>query len=306
MSSIKRLLPCILCVAVILNPGFLFAQLTLPNKKVIKDSSVLRISVTKHDLPNQSVNVSNQAKTTIEKEPYLWATYWFNKNGMPDSMNNYMDGVAYRSEAYTYDKKGVLIMIEVVNEKGEITWLKKVSKLSKGNTLYSTYGKTGLKESTYCNKRGHIYLSKRFVNPVVLGYDSVVFVQDNEPFNSTEAYFANGEISHKLTKNWVGSGPDSFYQSFYQSNAESGRMPSYQVGFEVNDSGQVVVPNTFPFPKMFESVTYRNRFLHCPSLSEKIDNMLIGKSLIKQSETFELKTPKAVLRHYYTFDYAFH
>ena len=138
MSSIKRLLPCILCVAVILNPGFLFAQLTLPNKKVIKDSSVLRISVTKHDLPNQPVNVSNQAKTTIEKEPYLWATYWFNKNGMPDSMNNYMDGVAYRSEAYTYDKKGVLIMIEVVNEKGEITWLKKVSKLSKGNTLYST------------------------------------------------------------------------------------------------------------------------------------------------------------------------
>ncbi len=306
MLNYKTLLSLILWVVALCNPEYLFAQLKLPNQQVIKDSSILQISVTKHTLPDQALVSSHQPKTTIEQEPYLWATYWFNKKGMPDSMYNYMDGIKYRSESYTYDNKGELVAMAVVNHKGETTVQKRVTKLSKGNKLYATYNRSGLKEATFCNKRGYIYLSKKYVNPMIFGYDSVVFTQKNAPFYSSETYFANGVISHKLSKSWVGSGPDSFYQSFYQSNAESGRMPSYQVGFEVTDSGQLVVPNDFPFPKMFESVSYENRFSMCTPISEKIDQLLTEKALNKQSETFELQTPTAILRHYYTFDYAFH
>ena len=196
--------------------------------------------------------------------------------------------------------------LRVTNSKGETTLLKQSKPLAKGHTVTTIHSKSKLREITYCDKNGHVYLSKKYVNPDVFGYDSLVYSIQQKPFIATEKYYANGDVSHSLTKKWTTSPADSFHQPFFQSTTEAGRLPSYHFSFGVDDSGKVVLPPDFPFPELFANVNYQNRNLACTTIDDKLMAVMTSQTLLSKSEINELRTPKAIIRHYYTFDYAYY
>ena len=280
------------------------AQVTLPTASVLKKNKVRTIVVRQHNLPSVYVDSSqNDANGQLDQPPFIWAKYWINASGYPDSMYNYMQGIAYRKEVFQYRSKGQLRAINTFNFKNEIIQRETVDEGKQGSLIYRTFSKGQLKAVRHTDKLNRITDSWQLPDARIYGYDSMVYRHDFKADTSTETYYLSGEVSHQLTKKWLGNGPDSFYQSFYQSSPESGRMPSYTVTLPVDESGKLIVPSDLPFGEMFKSLTYKNRFNRYDPFTEELGDLLTHDSLLAQSEIIEKPRPTVTHRHFYTFEY---
>lgn len=288
----------IVCLLTFLNAS---GQLMLPTTDILKVNKVQHIVVVKHTLID---TVPVETAPLVDLTPQVWAKYWINKKGTPDSMYNYMQGAAYRKELYQYDKKGRLRSIAIYNYKNELTVLEELLPSKRGMT-YRMFSKGALKTVKKMDKDHRVYLSKQYADAKIYGYDSSVMFHDFDADTSQEAYYLNGKVSHQLTKKWLGAGPDSFYQCFYQSTAESGRMPSYELTFSVADNGSINVPDNLPFGEMFKSIQYSDRFEMFMALDHEFKKTFQLDALIEQSDTFKHRSKNQLLSHYYTFEYAF-
>ncbi|MFT5512409.1 MAG: hypothetical protein ACI8SE_000807 [Bacteroidia bacterium] len=281
-------------------------QVRFPTASVLKKNKVTNIVVRQHNLPNSYIDSTKmESNAQLDQLPFIWAKCWLNASGYPDSIHNYMQDVAYRKELFNYESKGQLKGIEVINHKNQSVTLEIASFGKNGQITYLAYSKGKLKAVKLTDKSHHVMLSNVYTDARIFGYDSLVYRHDFEADTSVETYYLNGVISHQLTKKWLGSGPDSFYQSFYQSNAEAGRMPSYHVMLPVARDGSLIVPDVMAFGDMFRVITYQNRFLLYNPFGEKIEKLFVEDTLIKQSETIEQKRTNTTIRHFYTFHYVF-
>jgi hypothetical protein len=282
-----------------------FGQFTLPTKEVLKSNKVSSVTITKHNLPSSDADSSEtMEKSSLDKASFVWAKYWFNAEGLPDSMYNFMQNVAYRKEVYTY-RGDEMTAIEVTNHRRESANILKATKLKKGDVVYRNYVKGELNRETFCNKNKEIYFRRILTNARIYGYDSIIYIDDIKADTSMETYYLNGKVSHQLSKRWKGTKPDSFFQDFYQSNAEAGRMPSYSVAFKVTNQGRLMVPNDVSFPAIFEVISYDTRHTNYDPFNEKLGQLLQVDSLATESTIVIQKRPNVIHRHYYTFDYAY-
>lgn len=287
-----------------LLPFCSIGQVTLPNPAILKKNKVKNVVVFQQNLPSVYADTTQKEELTpLDQAPFIWAKYWLNAAGYPDSMYNYMQGVSYRKEVYTYGSPGKLKQVEVFNHRNESVNKEVMVTGKKGSIVCKGYSKGQLKTTRLTDKNHRVIRSKIYTDAHIYGYDSLVFYHDFAADTSIEKYYLNGVISHQLSKKWLGDGPDSFYQSFYQSNAESGRMPSYSVILPVSEKGTLVVPRDMAFAEMFASITYSNRFEKYIAFEGKLSDLLVETDLVQQSQIIEQKRSNVTLRHFYTFDY---
>ncbi|MFT5725044.1 MAG: hypothetical protein ACI9JN_002167 [Bacteroidia bacterium] len=307
LKRIKTSITLAFCLILCSITSASWSQVELPNQSVLKSNKVRTIQVVKQQLLALQTD-SNQRPTlkTLDQAPVMWAKYWFNESGLPDSMYNYMQGVAFRKELFEYNKSKQLIRFEAIDYKGTSITKVTMTPLKNGETQYRTYTKGALKRLVIANKLNQVLYAKTITNPMIFGYDSLVYAHQLNRNTSVETYYLSDSVSHKLTQKWVGDVPDSFYQTFYQSNVEAGRMPSYSFGFKVKPDGRLFIEKTQAFPSLFQSVSYQNRFVIETTLQSKISKILVKDTLLEKSSIISQQRRALIQRHYYIFEYAYY
>lgn len=300
-----RLKSTVIFSFVALIPFSVLGQVTLPKADVLKKNKVKEVIVFQHNLPSVYADSTQlKASTQLDQPPFIWAKYWLNNSGYPDSMHNYIKGVVFRKEVFKYESKGQLKSIEAFNHKNESVNIEIATIGSKGQIEYTISSKGVLKTVKLTDKSHRVIQAKIYTESSIYGYDSMLYYHDFKSDTSVETYYSNGEVIHQLTKKWIGAKPDSFYQSFYQSNSEAGRMPSYAVMFPVDANGFLVVPNDMAFGEMFSKINYQNRYKLYDPFDIKLSRLMKEVELVYQSKTIEQQRKNVTHRHYYTFDYA--
>lgn len=282
------------------------AQYKLPNFQLIKDEGIRAITVIKRV---HAIHKPKGAKwdtdSSFFKRKGPINTYYFNPQGLLDSVYYYPDGEGkyYQKDIMRYDSLGRMVEIWSLSREGAIRNRTLVESMDSAGCWYLRYwnqGFLGLEWKLRADSIIFEYTMHRG-SPKYPTY--MIYRYDFDKEMRSETWYDRGEMTSRRTYQWIAV--EGMPKQFIYFEYVKGEDPDPDAGlYEVDSTGMVINDQNGFFTDPFMSHNYFERYeklraLNHPHASQFSLDTIAGPQLYRQLWTFD----GVEIEWEYTFEY---